>query len=55
MTAHLVQNFLYASPASVGRGVYRAMLSSSRVVYLPFWAMLVVRAMPETLLARLDL
>jgi short-subunit dehydrogenase len=59
MTAHLKKNALYATPAAVGAALHRAMTSRARgVVYVPHfwrWIMLIVRAMPASLIARLRL
>jgi len=56
MTAALPKNALFATPASVGRGIVRAVDSRADVVYLPWWwrlIMLVVRAIPERIFKRL--
>jgi decaprenylphospho-beta-D-erythro-pentofuranosid-2-ulose 2-reductase len=48
--------FLVASPETVARGVYRAIVDGKDVVYLPwFWrlVMFAVRAIPESLFKRL--
>jgi len=58
MTAHLPQNFLYASPEAVGRGIYQAMLAGRSVVYLPWywrWIMMAIRMIPEPLFVKLNL
>ena len=58
MTAHLEQNFLFASAEQVGRGVYNAMISPRAVVYLPWywrWVMKIIRLVPEPIFARLKL
>lgn len=58
MTASFAKNPLWADPASVGRGVYRALWSGGDVVYLPwFWRpiMLVIRLIPERVFKRLRL
>lgn len=56
MTAALPKNALFASPASVGRGVVRAIDRRRDVVYLPWWwrfVMLAVRALPEAFFKRM--
>ena len=58
MTAHLKQNFLFATAEQAGRGVYNAMVSPRAVVYLPWywkWIMAVIRLIPEPIFARLNL
>jgi decaprenylphospho-beta-D-erythro-pentofuranosid-2-ulose 2-reductase len=58
MTAASPKNPLFASPRSVGQGVYRAMKERKDVVYLPwFWRpiMFVVKNMPEAIFKRLSL
>lgn len=59
MTANVRKNPLFASAASVGRTVHRAMTSSRRgVIYVPSfwrWIMIVIRLMPASLIARLRL
>jgi short-subunit dehydrogenase len=58
MTADFPKNPLWADPASVGRGVYRAMAGGREVVYLPwFWRpiMLLIRVIPERVFKRLSL
>ena len=58
MTAGLKKNPLYASAASVGEGIYRAMLKRRDVVYMPwFWLfiMLIVRNIPEPIFKRLKM
>lgn len=58
MTAHVKKNPLFASPATVGRRIYRAMLKGEDVVYVPwFWRyiMLVIRLIPERVFKRLAL
>lgn len=55
MTAHLKKGLLFASPRTVGQGIYRAMQARKEVVYLPrYWQliMLVVRAIPERMFKR---
>jgi short-subunit dehydrogenase len=58
MTAHLERGLLFADPAVVARGIYRAIHRGKSVVYLPwFWRpiMLVVRSIPEFVFKRLTL
>ena len=58
MTAAKKKNPLYASAASVGEGIYKAMLKRRDVVYLPwFWLfiMLVIRNIPEPIFKRLKM
>lgn len=56
MTAGFKKGPLWASPATVGAGIHRAMQRGSGVVYLPgFWRaiMLAIRLIPEPLFTRL--
>lgn len=49
MTAHIEQNFLFASPEKVAKGILRAVDRRKDVVYVPgFWAliMFMVRSIP---------
>ncbi len=58
MTAHLPRSPLSARPATVARGIRRALHGRRDVVYLPwFWRpiMLVVKAIPEVVFKRLGL
>ncbi len=58
MTASLKQGLLFASSATVGRGIYTAIQKRRDVVYLPaFWRliMLVVKTIPEPVFKRLSL
>jgi decaprenylphospho-beta-D-erythro-pentofuranosid-2-ulose 2-reductase len=58
MTAHLPQNFLFASAEQVGRGVYQAIISPRPIVYLPWywkWIMRMIRSVPESVFAKLNL
>jgi decaprenylphospho-beta-D-erythro-pentofuranosid-2-ulose 2-reductase len=58
MTASKPKSPLYASPARVARGIYRAIESRRNVVYLPwFWRpiMCVVTNIPEAIFKRLRL
>ena len=57
MTAHLPQNFLFASPEKVGRGIYKAVLMPRPVVYLPWfwrWIMFLIRLIPEPIFRKLN-
>jgi decaprenylphospho-beta-D-erythro-pentofuranosid-2-ulose 2-reductase len=50
--------FLLASPESVAKGIFRAIVKGKSVVYLPwFWRpiMLIVRSIPETIFKRLKM
>lgn len=58
MTAHLKQNFLFATAEQAGRGVHSAMVSPRAVVYLPWywkWIMMIIRMIPEPIFAKLNL
>jgi hypothetical protein len=58
MTEHLRQNFLYISAEKAGRGVHKAMMSRTAVVYLPWywkWIMTMIRIVPERIFAKLNL
>jgi short-subunit dehydrogenase len=58
MTDSKPKNFLFASPRSVGRGVYWAMVRGKDVVYLPWfwrWIMLAVRTIPGPVFKRMGL
>jgi decaprenylphospho-beta-D-erythro-pentofuranosid-2-ulose 2-reductase len=58
MTASFRKGFLWVSPAVVGRGVYRAIVSRKDVVYLPwYWRyiMMAVVLIPERMFKRLSL
>jgi len=57
MTAQMKKTPLFASAASVGRGIVRAVDRKREVVYLPWWwrwVMLVVRAIPESFFKRMS-
>lgn len=57
MTAEMPKNPLYASPQTVGKGIYEAMMKGRDIVYLPgFWRyiMLIVKAVPETIFKKLN-
>ena len=56
MTFGRPNRFLVASPQTVARGIYRAVVQGRDVVYLPWfwrWIMLAVRAVPERVFKRL--
>jgi decaprenylphospho-beta-D-erythro-pentofuranosid-2-ulose 2-reductase len=58
MTAAVKKNPLFASPASVGKTIHRAMIKGADVVYVPwFWQfiMLIIRNIPEPIFKRLKL
>ena len=58
MARHLKKNFLFADAKSVGKGIYRAIVSRKDVVYLPgFWILIMgfIRLIPERLFKRLSL
>lgn len=58
MTAHLKQNFLFAKPEIVAKGIIRAIEKEKDVVYLPwFWKCIlcVIKSIPECLFKRLKL
>ena len=58
MTAMLKKGPLFAQPANVGKGIYKAINKQRNVVYLPwFWRpiMLIVKSIPESLFKRLSL
>jgi short-subunit dehydrogenase len=57
MTAQMPKTPLFAQPATIGRGIVRAIDRRADVVYLPWWwrfIMLVVRIMPEALFKRMS-
>lgn len=57
MTAQMKKTLLFASAASVGRGIVRAVDRKRDVAYLPWWwrwVMLLVRAIPETFFKRMS-
>ena len=57
MTAEMPKNPLYASPQTVGKGIYEAMKKGRDIVYLPgFWRyiMLIVKAVPEAIFKKLN-
>ncbi|HET9919764.1 MAG TPA: SDR family oxidoreductase [Ktedonobacteraceae bacterium] len=56
MTAALKKGPLFASPRTVGEGIYKAIKQRKEVVYLPwYWRfiMLIVRSVPEAVFKRL--
>lgn len=58
MTASLRKGLLFASPRSVGRGIYQAMNKGKDVVYLPwFWRpiMLIVKSVPERVFKKVSI
>lgn len=58
MTASLRKGLLFASPRTVGRGIYDAMNKGKDVVYLPwFWRpiMLIVKSVPERVFKKVSL
>ena len=58
MTAHLPQNFLFASADRIARGILHAIDQRRDVVYIPgFWAaiMLIIRLVPERIFKKLNL
>ncbi len=58
MTAHLPKNALFATAASVGERVYRAMGSGDAVVYAPWfwrWIALVIQLIPRSIFAKLPI
>jgi len=58
MTLHLPKNVLYATPASVGARIHRAMLAGEAVVYTPWfwrWVALAIRLIPRSIFAKLPI
>jgi short-subunit dehydrogenase len=58
MTAHLPKNALFATAASVGERVYRAMGTGEAVVYTPWfwrWIALVIQLIPRSIFAKLSI
>jgi short-subunit dehydrogenase len=58
MTAAFKKSALWASPASVGKAIARAMIAGTPVIYTPpFWRpiMWVIRCIPESVFSRLQL
>jgi decaprenylphospho-beta-D-erythro-pentofuranosid-2-ulose 2-reductase len=57
MTAHLKKNFLFASPKTVGEGIYQAIIGGKDVVYIPkFWKLImtIVKLIPEGIFKKLN-
>ena len=57
MTAHLPQNALFATPAKVAAGIFKAVEKRKDVVYVPaFWAliMLILRMIPRRIFKKLN-
>lgn len=55
MTAKFKKGMLWATPRSVGQGIYRAIQKKKNIVYLPeFWRliMFVIRIIPERIFAK---
>ncbi|HEB59226.1 MAG TPA: SDR family oxidoreductase [Gammaproteobacteria bacterium] len=58
MTREFSKGLLWASPETVGHGIYKAIKRRKQVVYLPWfwrWIMVIIRSIPETLFKRLKL
>jgi len=58
MTANFSKGLLWASPDTVGGGIYRSLLAGRNVVYLPwFWrgTMIMIRLIPERFFKRFKL
>jgi short-subunit dehydrogenase len=58
MTAHLPKKALFATAASVGERVYRAMVSGDAVVYTPWfwrWIALVIQLIPRSIFVKLSI
>jgi decaprenylphospho-beta-D-erythro-pentofuranosid-2-ulose 2-reductase len=58
MTARTPKNALFASPATAGRAIHRAIETGRDVAYIPaFWRLilLVVKSIPESIFKRLRL
>jgi decaprenylphospho-beta-D-erythro-pentofuranosid-2-ulose 2-reductase len=58
MTAHLPKNLLFATAASVGKRVYRALGSGDAVVYAPWfwrWIALAIQLIPRSIFAKLPI
>ncbi|MCH8891411.1 MAG: SDR family oxidoreductase [Myxococcales bacterium] len=58
MTAHLAKKRLFASAATVGERVYRAMVAGDDVVYTPWfwrWIALVIQLIPRSIFAKLSI
>lgn len=58
MTADLPKNPLFASPESVGKSIYNAILNKKDILYVPgFWKyiMMVIKSIPEFIFKKLPL
>jgi len=58
MTAHLPKKTLFATAASVGERIYRAMVAGDDVVYTPWfwrWIALVIRLIPRSIFVKLSI
>ena len=58
MTAHLPKKALFATAASVGERVYRAMDSGDAVVYTPWfwrWIALIIQLIPRSIFVKLSI
>jgi short-subunit dehydrogenase len=58
MTAHLPKKTLFATPASVGERIYRAMVAGDAVVYTPWfwrWIALVIQLIPRSIFVKLSI
>jgi decaprenylphospho-beta-D-erythro-pentofuranosid-2-ulose 2-reductase len=58
MTAHLPKKALFATAASVGERVYRAMVSGDAVVYTPWfwrWIALAIQLIPRSIFVKLSI
>jgi len=58
MTAHLRQSALFAHPATIGRGILKAIEKRKDVVYLPpMWRfiMFIIRSVPDSIFKKLNL
>ena len=58
MTSSLKKGLLFAQPAKVGKGIYKAMMKGKEVVYVPwYWRpiMAVVRSLPEPIFKRISI
>ncbi len=55
MTANFPKGRLWASPETVGEGVYRAIQRKRDVVYLPWfweWVMFLIKIMPDSVVKK---
>lgn len=58
MTAHLTKNALFATAASVGKRIHRAMIRGDDVVYTPWfwrWIALVIQLLPRSIFLKLPI